>query len=121
MSWNTYLDSHQDRFVDALADFIAIPSVSAQHAHFEDVVRAGNWVIDRLHDAGDGQRGRRQLPGRGRPLAPGPRAQLQPGGDHTVAQHVTALSTTNQRAFHIFSLGASALSTHVCRAMGLQK
>ena len=52
MSWNTYLDSHQDRFVDALADFIAIPSVSAQDAHFEDVVRAGNWVIDRLHDAG---------------------------------------------------------------------
>jgi hypothetical protein len=29
MGWNSYLDDHQTRFIDALADFIAIPSVSA--------------------------------------------------------------------------------------------
>ena len=52
MGWNSYLDDHQARFIDALADFIAIPSVSAQDEHFDDVVKAGNWVVDRLHDAG---------------------------------------------------------------------
>ena len=39
MDWSIYLDNNQNRFIDALADFIAIPSVSAQDAHFEDVVR----------------------------------------------------------------------------------
>ena len=52
MSWNTYLDDHQSRFIEDLADFIAIPSVSAQDEHFDDVVRAGEWVVNRLVKAG---------------------------------------------------------------------
>ena len=52
MSWNTYLDNHQSRFIEDLADFIAIPSVSAQDEHFDDVVRACEWVVNRLIKAG---------------------------------------------------------------------
>ncbi len=52
MNWTTYLDDHQSRFIQDLADFIAIPSVSAQDEHFDDVVRAGEWVVSRLVKAG---------------------------------------------------------------------
>ena len=52
MNWTEYLDAHQPRFVAELLDFIRIPSVSAADAHVADVVRAGNWVVDRLQAAG---------------------------------------------------------------------
>ncbi|MBQ2262826.1 MAG: dipeptidase [Loktanella sp.] len=52
MSWSDYLDAHQLRFVEELADFVRIPSVSASDAHIADVQRAGDWVVARMHTAG---------------------------------------------------------------------
>ena len=52
MNWSDYLDANQSRFVDELLDFVRIPSVSASTAHVEDVVTAGNWVVQRLVAAG---------------------------------------------------------------------
>ena len=39
-------------YLDELADFLRIPSVSADSSHAEDVKRAGNWVCDRIRGAG---------------------------------------------------------------------
>ncbi len=52
MTWTTYLDTNQPRFVQELVDFVAIPSVSAATAHIGDVVAAGNWVVARMQAAG---------------------------------------------------------------------
>jgi acetylornithine deacetylase/succinyl-diaminopimelate desuccinylase-like protein len=52
MHWNDYLTNHQTRFVDELAEFIAIPSVSADPAHRDDMLRAAEWVVRRLAVAG---------------------------------------------------------------------
>ena len=52
MNWQNYLDDQQAKFVEDLLDFIRIPSVSAAKEHFDDVVRAGNWVVRRLQQAG---------------------------------------------------------------------
>ncbi|MBT6533579.1 MAG: M20/M25/M40 family metallo-hydrolase, partial [Marinovum sp.] len=52
MTWQTYLEDHQGRFVDELLDFVRIPSVSAKDENFGDVVRAGHWVVERLTRAG---------------------------------------------------------------------
>ena len=52
MTWQDYLNTHQDRFVGELADFVRIPSVSADPAHVADVARAGDWVADRLRRTG---------------------------------------------------------------------
>jgi acetylornithine deacetylase/succinyl-diaminopimelate desuccinylase-like protein len=53
---------------DELAEFLRIPSVSADPAHSEDVVRAGEWVCEFVRRAG----GEAQLDRRnGRPLALG--------------------------------------------------
>lgn len=52
MSWSEYLDAHQARFVEELADFVRIPSVSASDAHIADVKRAGDWVVARMQAAG---------------------------------------------------------------------
>jgi acetylornithine deacetylase/succinyl-diaminopimelate desuccinylase-like protein len=53
---------------DELADFLRIPSVSADPAHSEDVVRAGQWVCDFVRRSG----GEAELVRRnGRPLALG--------------------------------------------------
>ncbi|MFC3615670.1 dipeptidase [Lutimaribacter marinistellae] len=52
MSWQEYLDTHQDRFEQELLDFVRIPSVSARPEHMRDVERAARWVADRLAAAG---------------------------------------------------------------------
>ena len=52
MSWETYLDHEQARFVDELIDFIRIPSVSAKPDNIPDVQRAAEWVAARLTAAG---------------------------------------------------------------------
>ena len=51
MNWSDYLDANQSRFVDELLEFVRIPSVSASENHVEDVVAAGNWVVQRLISA----------------------------------------------------------------------
>lgn len=52
MTWQTYLDTHQDRFVAELLDFVRIPSVSASADYVDDVRRAGEWVVQRITAAG---------------------------------------------------------------------
>ena len=48
----TYLQTHADRFVDELLDFLSIPSISAISTHAPDVARAADWVATRLTTAG---------------------------------------------------------------------
>ena len=52
MTWKIYLKQNQSRFIGELVDFVSIPSVSAVDEHFDDVVKAGNWVVKRLKTAG---------------------------------------------------------------------
>ncbi len=52
MSWETYLDQNQQRFVEELLDFARIPSVSAKPENIPDVQRAAEWVAARLTAAG---------------------------------------------------------------------
>ncbi len=48
----SYLDAHQDAYLQELLAFLAIPSVSALPEHAGDVRRAGQWVTERLTRAG---------------------------------------------------------------------
>ncbi len=41
-----------DEWFDELAEFLRIPSISADPAHAADVKRAGEWVCDRVREAG---------------------------------------------------------------------
>ena len=52
MAWDSYLEKNQGRFVEELRSFISIPSVSAADEHFEDVVKAGEWVASKLQSIG---------------------------------------------------------------------
>lgn len=52
MSWETYLDQNQQRFVEELLDFVRIPSVSAKPENIPDVQRTADWVAARLTAAG---------------------------------------------------------------------
>ena len=52
MMWQDYLDREQDRFVEELADFVRIPSVSAKPEHEGDVRDAADWVATRMATAG---------------------------------------------------------------------
>ncbi|MFP4343447.1 MAG: dipeptidase [Anaerolineales bacterium] len=47
-----YTRSRKSRFLAELKDFLCIPSVSTQVQHREDVVRAAEWLRDRLLEAG---------------------------------------------------------------------
>ena len=51
-TWQTYLTTNQDRFLQELQEFIRIPSVSALPAHAEDIQTAAAWVANRLQAAG---------------------------------------------------------------------
>ncbi|MDP1577113.1 MAG: M20/M25/M40 family metallo-hydrolase, partial [Cypionkella sp.] len=52
MAWQQYLDSEQARFVQELLAFVRIRSVSAKPENIPDVVRAAEWVAQRLTAAG---------------------------------------------------------------------
>ncbi len=52
MTWQAYLDAHQERFESELLDFVRIPSVSADASYAADVERAAQWVATRLDAAG---------------------------------------------------------------------
>src|SRR5438045_1499634 len=41
-----------DATISELAEFIAIPSVSPDPARFDDVLRAADWVVERIERAG---------------------------------------------------------------------
>ena len=40
-----YLRQNQDRFLEELSEFVAIPSVSAQSHHSKDLSRAADWLV----------------------------------------------------------------------------
>ncbi|MEZ4631758.1 MAG: dipeptidase [Deinococcales bacterium] len=50
--WQDYLNEHKARFEVELLDFLRIPSISSLPEHAPDVMRAGQWVADRLVKAG---------------------------------------------------------------------
>ena len=52
VKWSDYLEKYKSQFTQELIDFVSIPSISAQDEHFEDVMKAGNWVVRRLVAAG---------------------------------------------------------------------
>ena len=52
MAWAEYLRKKETEFIEDLIDFVSIPSISAMDEHFEDVVKAGEWVVERLKRAG---------------------------------------------------------------------
>ncbi len=47
-----YVRQHRERFLAQAREFLAIPSVSTEPAHKEDVRRAAEWVAQRLRDLG---------------------------------------------------------------------
>lgn len=47
--FNTYIDSHQDRFIDEFRQFVAIPSVAAQK---RGITECADWVEERLAQLG---------------------------------------------------------------------
>jgi acetylornithine deacetylase/succinyl-diaminopimelate desuccinylase-like protein len=67
--WHQYLSEHQGRFEAELLDFLRIPSVSALPQHTTDVLRAGEWVAERMRAAGI--EGVRVLPTAGHPVVYG--------------------------------------------------
>jgi len=48
-----FLVDHEPQYLDELAEFVAIPSVSTDPAHDADVRRAADWVAARLRRAGE--------------------------------------------------------------------
>ena len=51
-SWETYLDQHQDRYLEELKELLRIPSISSLSSHARDVERAADWLQQRLTAAG---------------------------------------------------------------------
>lgn len=51
-NWQGYLSEHGARFTEELLDFLRIPSISSLPEHSADVVRAAEWVAERLKRAG---------------------------------------------------------------------
>jgi len=48
----TYLQEHQDKFINELIELLKIPSVSADPAYKKDVIRTASAIQDRLKEAG---------------------------------------------------------------------
>lgn len=46
------LAASRPRWIQHLAEFVSIPSVSSEHRHAEDVRRAAAWLKARLREAG---------------------------------------------------------------------
>ncbi|MCC6170247.1 MAG: dipeptidase [Caldilineaceae bacterium] len=51
-SWQEYLAVNRPRFIDEMLEFFRIPSVSSLPEHAGDVRRAGEWVANRMRQAG---------------------------------------------------------------------
>ena len=49
---NQYIEQHKDRFIEELLDLLRIPSVSADSKFSKDVLKAANFVKDKLLAAG---------------------------------------------------------------------
>jgi acetylornithine deacetylase/succinyl-diaminopimelate desuccinylase-like protein len=51
-SAKTYIAEHKDRFLDELVTLLKIPSISADSAHKNDVIRAADLIKESLEKAG---------------------------------------------------------------------
>ncbi|MCX5385519.1 dipeptidase [Streptomyces sp. NBC_00083] len=51
-SVRTYIEQHRDAFLDDLAQWLRIPSVSAQPDHGADVRRSAEWLAAKLRETG---------------------------------------------------------------------
>lgn len=49
---NEYIQTHSERFLEELKDFLRIPSISTDPDRAGDVARAAQWVADKLRAAG---------------------------------------------------------------------
>lgn len=49
---SSYIETHKDRFLDELLELLKIPSISADSAYKNDVVKTANLVSERLKKAG---------------------------------------------------------------------
>jgi acetylornithine deacetylase/succinyl-diaminopimelate desuccinylase-like protein len=52
MTFETYLEEQQPRYLDELLQFLSIPSISALPEHADDVQQGAHWVANRLTAAG---------------------------------------------------------------------
>lgn len=52
MDARAYIDDHKDEFFTALKEWLAIPSISADPAHHDDVRRSARWLADHLTETG---------------------------------------------------------------------
>lgn len=68
-AYRQYLDERFETYVDALCEFVRIPSVSALPGHAADVARAAEWVAARMRRAG--VEGVQVLPTGGHPVVYG--------------------------------------------------
>ena len=66
---DSYLDQHRSRLLDELKQYLAIPSVSTLPAHKPDVLRASEFVAEKLRAAG--MQNVRAIPTKGHPLVYG--------------------------------------------------
>ncbi|MEV5084077.1 peptidase M20, partial [Streptomyces sp. NPDC056159] len=48
----TYIEQHRTAFLDDLAEWLRIPSVSAQPDHAPDVRRSADWLAGKLQQTG---------------------------------------------------------------------
>jgi acetylornithine deacetylase/succinyl-diaminopimelate desuccinylase-like protein len=48
----TYVDAHRDRYLKELMEFLAIPSVSTDSGHADDVRRCADWLADHMGAVG---------------------------------------------------------------------
>lgn len=48
----TYIQNHRTAFLDDLAEWLRIPSVSAQPDHAADVARSADWLAAKLQETG---------------------------------------------------------------------
>ncbi|MFY7067982.1 dipeptidase [Nocardiopsis changdeensis] len=52
MDVRTYIEDHRDEFLSSLKEWLAIPSISADPGHHEDVRRSARWLADHLAATG---------------------------------------------------------------------
>lgn len=60
---NSYIEKHRDRFLNELLDLLRIPSVSADSKFKGDMIRAAEYVRDRITEAGADRAEIYQTPG----------------------------------------------------------
>ncbi|MDD6791438.1 MAG: peptidase M20, partial [Thermobifida fusca] len=52
MDVRAHIEAHRDEFVATLSQWLAIPSISADPAHHDDVRRSAQWLADHFTQTG---------------------------------------------------------------------